>query len=223
MKNPFKKLSSEISPSMLERGERQLTRVMTIVDVLYGLMIFRAFLLMPRPEVDHFTANEIVSVLKTSYINYLVMAVGMILILLYWGQSHVIFGNLKRTDSRLSILAILQAFFVLLYLYFIRLDIEMGGQTLVLRLESISLAIAGGIGVWSWHHANKQGLITETVTDLEKDKTYLKLMPEPITSVLTLPFAVFGPNIWTISWLLMIPVSFILKKVRKGMKSQEGS
>jgi hypothetical protein len=221
MKNPLRRPKTEITPAVIERGERQLTRVMTIVDVLYGLMIFRAFLLMPRPEVDNFTASELVSVFKTSYINYLVMIVGMILILLYWGQSHIIFGNLKRTDSRLSILAVLQAFFVLLYLYFVRLDIEMGGQTLVLRLESVSLAIAGGIGVWAWHHANKKGLITENVSDLEKDKTYLKLMPEPITSLLTLPFAVFGPDIWTISWLLMIPVSMILKRIRKRLKSEE--
>jgi hypothetical protein len=220
MKNPLRRPKTEITPAVIERGERQLTRVMTIVDVLYGLMIFRAFLLMPRPEVDNFTASELVTVFKTSYINYLVMIVGMILILLYWGQSHVIFGNLKRTDSRLSILAVLQAFFVLLYLYFVRLDIEMGGQTLVLRLESISLAIAGGIGVWAWHHANIKGLITETVSDLEKDKTYLKLMPEPITSVLTIPFAVFGPDIWTISWLMMIPVSFILKRIRKRMQAK---
>ncbi len=221
MKNPLKRSRTEITPSQIERGERQLTRVMTIVDVLYGLMIFRAFLLMPRPEVDNFTADELVAVLKASYMNYLIMTVGMILILLYWGQSHVIFGNLKRTDSRLSILAILQAFFVLLYLYFIRLDMEMGGQTLVLRLESLSLAIAGGIGVWAWHHANKQNLISDKVTELEKDKTYLKLMPEPITSILTFPFAVFGPDIWTISWLLMIPVSWILKKIRKNLKEKK--
>lgn len=220
MKNPMKKLIPETTPSQIERGERQLKRVMTILDVLYALMIFQVFLLMPRPDVDNFTANELVAVFKASYLNYIVMTVGMILILLYWGQSHVIFGNLIRIDGNLSIMAILQAFFVLLYLYFIRLDVELGGLTLVLRLESISLAIAGGIGVGAWHYANKQDLITSTVTDLEKDKTYLKLMPEPITSILTFPFAVFGPDIWTLSWVLMIPVSYILKKIRKGLKSK---
>ena len=221
MKNPLERFKKETTPAMVERGERALTRVMVVIDVLYALMIFRAFLLMPRPEVDQFTASELVSVLKASYVNYLVMTVGMILILLYWGQSHIIFGNLVRTDSTLSVMAILQAFFVLLYLYFIRLDIEMGGQTLVLRLESVSLAIAGGMGVWAWHYANKRNLISETVTDLERDKTYLKILPEPITSLLTFPFAVFGPDIWTISWLLMIPVSFILKRLRKRMQAKK--
>jgi len=221
MKNPLKSFKTEVTPAVIERGERQLNRIMTIIDVLYALMIFQVFLIMPRPEVDNFTATELVSVFRESYLNYLVMTVGMILILLYWGQSHVIFGNLNRTDGTLSVIAILQAFFVLLYLYFIRLDIQMGGQSLILRLESISLAIAGGLGVWAWYYANKRILISDKVSELERDKTYLKLMPEPITSVLTIPFASFGPDIWTASWLLMIPVSYILKRIRRNLKERK--
>jgi hypothetical protein len=221
MKNPLERFKKEFTPAIIERGERQLNRIMTVIDMLYALMIFQVFLIMPRPEVDNFTASELVSVLRGSYINYLVMTVGMILILLYWGQNHLIFGNLIRSDSSLSVLAILQAFFVLLYLYFIRLDIQMGGQALVLRLESLSLAIAGGIGVWAWHSANQRNLISDKVSLLERDKTYLKLMPEPITSVLTIPFASFGPDIWTLSWLMMIPVSYILKRVRTRMKERK--
>jgi hypothetical protein len=190
MKNPLERFKKEITPAIIERGERQLNRIMTVIDVLYALMIFQVFLIMPRPEVDNFTASELVSVLRESYINYLVMTVGMILILLYWGQSHMIFGNLKRTDGTLSVLAILQAFFVLLYLYFVRL-------------------------------ANKRQLFSDKVSELERDKTYLKLMPEPITSVLTVPFAAFGPDIWTLSWLMMIPVSYILKRVQKSMKERK--
>jgi len=220
MKNPLERFKTDITPAIVERGERQLNRIMIIIDVLYALMIFQLFMMMPRPEIDNFTANELVTVLKTSYINYLAMFVGMVLILLYWGQNHVVFGNLDRTDGTLSVIAILQTFILMLYLYFVRLDLEMGGQTLVLRLESVSLAIAGGIGVWAWHYANKRQLFTDKLSDLEVDKTYLKLMPEPITSILTIPFAVFGPGIWTLSWLLMIPVSYILKRIRKRMKSK---
>ena len=221
MKNPLERFKTDITPAIVERGERQLNRIMIIIDVLYALMIFQLFLMMPHPEIDNFTANELVTVLKTSYINYLAMFVGMVLILLYWGQNHVVFGNLDRTDGTLSVIAILQTFILMLYLYFVRLDLEMGGQTLVLRLESVSLAIAGGIGVWAWHYANKRQLFSDKLSDLEVDKTYLKLMPEPITSILTIPFAVFGPDIWTMSWLLMIPVSYILKRIRKRMKSKQ--
>jgi hypothetical protein len=220
MKNPLQRKKTETTPAIIERGEVQLSRIMIIIDVLYALMIFQLFLVMPRPELDHFIASELVTVFRESYINYLLMVVGMVLILLYWGQNHLVFGNLTRSDGTLSVIAILQAFSLMLYLYFVRLDVQMGGQTLILRMESITLAVAGGLSVLAWHYANRHNLISDAVTELERDKTYLKLMPEPITSVLTFPFAIFGPDIWTLSWLLMVPVSYILKRVRKRMKER---
>jgi hypothetical protein len=219
MKNPLERFKQEVTPAIIERGERQLNRVMIIVDVLFALMIFQLFLVMPRPELDNFTASELVSVLKQSYVNYMVIIVGMILILLYWGQNHMVCGNLIRGDGTLSVISILQVFFLMLYMYFVRLDVQFGGQPLVLRMESITLALAGGMAVWAWYYANKRNLISDKVTDLERDKTYLKLMPEPITALLTLPFAPFGPGIWTLSWLLLIPVSYVLKRIRRSMKT----
>jgi len=221
MKNPLKKSKTEPTPAVIERGEIQLKRIMIVIDVLYALMIFRLFLLMPNPQVDNFTASELVAVFKTSYLNYTVMIIGMVLILLYWGQNHLVFGNLTRTDGSLSVIAILQAFFLLLYLYFVRLEMEMGGQTLLLVLQSIFLAVAGGMSVWAWHYSNIHKLISDKVSELERDKTYLKLMPEPITAVCTIPFAFIGPNVWTLSWLLMVPVSAILKRVRKNLKTRD--
>jgi hypothetical protein len=76
------KSNSELSEAEKERGLKQLMRLGTIIDVIYGLMIFRLFLLMPRPEVDNFGAAELVEVLKTSYLNYLAMTVGIVLIII---------------------------------------------------------------------------------------------------------------------------------------------
>jgi hypothetical protein len=158
MKNPLKRSPKEITPAMVERGAVQLNRIMIIIYVLYALMIFQLFLIMPRPELDHFTASELVTVLRESYINYLLIVVGMVLILLYWGQNHQVLGNLTRSDGTLSVIAILQAFSLMLYLYFVRLDVQMCGQTLILMMESITLAVAGGLSVWAWHYANRHHL-----------------------------------------------------------------
>ncbi len=144
----------------------------------------------------------------------------MVLILLYWGQSNLQYGNMDRTDGRHSVLSILQVFFLMLYLYFIRLDLQFDSPVLTLQMQSITLALAGFFSVWGWFHANQNGLISNTLTTLEKDKVYLKLMPEPVTAVLTIPFATIGPNYWTFSWLLLIPVSWILKRIRTKMKSK---
>jgi hypothetical protein len=109
----------------------------------------------------------------------------------------------------------------MLYLYYVRLDLEFDGPELVLALESITLALAGFFSVWGWYHAVQNGMVSENLTTLEIDQTYLKLMPEPVTAVFTIPFAVFGPGIWSLSWLLLIPVSWILKRIRNRMKSKQ--
>ena len=105
------KSNSELSPAEEDRGLKQLLRLGTLIDVLYGLMIFRLFLLLPRPEVDNFGAAELVEVLKTSYLNYLVMAVGIVLVIIYWQQSNLVFGNLERTDGKHATISILQVIF----------------------------------------------------------------------------------------------------------------
>lgn len=204
-----------------ERGLRQLVRLGTIIDVLYALMIFRVFLLLPRPELDNFGQDELVQVLKESYMNYLVMFVGILLIIIYWGQSNLQFGNLKRTDTKHAVLSLFQAFFLLVYMYFVRLDVQFEGAIITLQMESISLAIAGLLSIISWYYAIKNNLLTDHITTEEKRNVYLKLMPEPIVSVLSFPFAFFGADIWTLSWLLLIPVSIILKKYKTKLVSDK--
>ena len=205
----------------MERGTKQLLRLAVIIDVLYALIIYKLFLFLPRPEVDGFTKDDLVEVLSTSYLNYLVMFVGFVLVLIYWGQSNLMFGNLRRTDGKHSVLSLLQVITLMIYLYFVRLDVEFDGAVIALQMESVFLAISGFIGIWSWHYAIKNNLNSEHVDLKEQNQVYLKIMPEPIVSVLSFPFAVFGPDIWTLSWLMLIPVGYILKRYRKRLLAKQ--
>jgi len=206
---------AEITEAVRERGARQLMRLGIITDVLFALMIFQLFLFLPRPEVDNFDATNLVQVLADSYVNYLVMAVGIVLILLYWNQNNLQFGNLEMTDGRHSTISILQVVSLMIYLYFVRLDMQVGALTLILQMESVFLALAGIFSIWSWHYAVKNNRISDTLSPKEINGVYLKLMPEPIVSVLSFPFAWIDPLAWTLSWLLLIPVSWIIKRIRK--------
>ena len=100
----------EITQALIERGKKQLFRLSVIIDVLYALMIYKLFTLMPNPEIDHFGREELYKVLTESYLNYTVIIIGLVLIILYWGISNLQFGNLNRTDSTHSALSILQVF-----------------------------------------------------------------------------------------------------------------
>ena len=211
------KPKKEITQAQLERGEKQLFRLSVIIDVLYGLIIYKLFTFMPNPDIDKFGRAELQKVLSESYLNYTVIAIGLVLVILYWGMSNLQFGNLKRTDGVHSALSILQIFSLMIYIYFVRLDAQFGGEILLMQMQSMFLAIAGFLALFSWHYSLKKGLVGDAPSQLEKESMYITLMPEPIVSVLTFPLALFGPLVWTLGWLLLLPIGWILKKYRSRL------
>jgi hypothetical protein len=206
------KSKNKVTDAFLERGEKQLFRLAVIIDVLYALMIYKLFTLMPNPDIDDFGREELFKVLSESYLNYTVIIIGLVLVILYWGMSNLQFGNLKRTNSTHSALSILQTFTLMIYIYFVRLDAQFEGEVLLMAMQSLFLALAGFLSVGSWHYALKNQLASETLTKDEKETMYIKFMPEPIVSLLTFPLAWFGPGIWTLGWLLLIPIGWLSKK-----------
>jgi hypothetical protein len=218
MFNKILRIKKELSEALIERGEKQLFRLAVIIDVLYALMIYKLFTLMPNPEIDNFGREELYKVLTESYLNYTVIVIGLVLVILYWGMSNLQFGNLDRTDSKHSALSILQVFSLMLYIYFVRLDAEFGGEVLLMQMQSLFLAIAGFLSVGSWYYAVKNNLVSDAPTKLEKETMYIKFLPEPIVSLLTFPLAYFGSLVWTLGWLLLIPIGWGLKKYRHKIK-----
>jgi hypothetical protein len=104
---------------------------------------------------------------------------------------------------------------LMIYLYFVRFDLEFDGMKLALQMESIFLALAGFIGAYNWRYARKHKLTSDKITDKEEKGLFFSFLPEPLASLFTFPFAAFGPAIWTISFLSIIPINYILKWVRK--------
>jgi len=217
----YLKIRKEYSDAAKARGARQLFRLEVLIDVLFALMIFKLFTFMPNPEIDDFGRAELYQVLSESYLNYTVILIGLVLVIIYWGMNNLQFGNLVRTDGKHASLAILQTFALMLYIYFVKLDAQFEGEVFLMQLQSIFLAIAGFLSVFSWHYALKNNLDGEDLSELEKDKMYVKLMPEPIVSVLTIPLAYFGPLVWTLGWLALIPVGYLAKVVQKKMKAKK--
>ena len=195
-----------------ERGFAQLVRVITVIDVLYALIIFRLFTLLPNPDIDNFGASELITVLKSSFANYTVMIIGIVLVLIYWQQSNLIFGNIKRTDPRHSSISILQVVCLMVYLYFIKLDTQFGSSGLIMRMQSIMLALAGFFAIYSWFYAIKKEIISDAVDVSFQQSVYIKLIPEPLIALITIPLSYLGTGIWTLGWLLVIPVGIITKR-----------
>lgn len=204
----------------IERGIGLLNSINIVVNVLYAMLIFQVFLILPRPDDPELKYHTLGQIYSENLNQILVIVVGLILIIMYWIQFNRQLGNLIRSSPIHASLSIVQMICLMLYLYFVRFDMEFDGLKLALQMESIFLALAGFIGAFNWRYARKNKLTSDQINDNEEMSIFYSLLPEPMASLFTLPFAAFGPGIWTISFLSIIPIGYILKLVRRKYETK---
>jgi uncharacterized membrane protein len=197
-----------------ERNFRQLGRLQTLLDVIFALMILQVFLILPRPTGGEMESSRDLLVFLGGFSGrYEMVIVGIILLVIYWGQNNKAFGNLRRTDGTHAAMSIFQIFFLLIYLYFVRMGVEFKNDIASFVFQSISLALVGFTGVAAWSYAIKdRRLITDSLTDREARQMRLTFLSEPITALITIPFSWLSPLAWTLAWLANIPVSRLLRR-----------
>ena len=206
----------EKTQAQKERDAVQLRRLQTLMDVVFAVLIIRVFTLLPHfvsPETGEF--DPLVIFTETGE-NFIMFLIGFILICIYWFQNNKTSGNLVSTDGKHTMLSILQLFFLLLYLYSVRLDMETESDVLALFMQSVSLALAGFAGVAAWVYATKHAeLVSEAITPEEANELKISILSEPLAAAFTIPFAFIGPGIWNLSWLSVIVFGIFLKKRHK--------
>ncbi len=209
-------LKKEKTQAQVERDASQLRRLHTLMDVVFGVLLIRIFTLLPHPTKPETGSFDPLVIFTEGGENFIMFIIGFILITIYWIQSNKTSGNLVSTDSKHTMLSILQLFFLLLYLYSVRLDMETQSDVLALFMQSVSLALAGFAGVAAWVYASKHAeLVSEAVSPEEANELKISILAEPLAAAFTIPFAFIGPGIWNISWLSVIVLGVFLKRRHK--------
>lgn len=208
----FKK--KQLTKAELERGVGILNSLKIVINVLYALMIFQIFLILPRPDDPELEYHTLPQIFSEHIMILVLIVVGLIMIITYWIQFNKQLGNLVRSSPTHAALAIIQMICLMLYLYFVRFDMEFEGMTLALQMESIFLALAGFIGVINWIYARNNDLTSDQINDEEERAILFQILPEPIAALFSLPFAMISPAAWTLSFLIIIPLGYFLKKDR---------
>ncbi len=203
----------------LIRGTRQLRRLEMLMDVVYALVIWRLFMLMPRPEkIGEW--RSLSSFLSSNVELYVIVGLALIIVIIYWIQNNALFGYLDRTDNLHTAISIVQVFFLLLFLYSIRVGLDFPGESHARALESVTAALVGIASITGWRYAMKnRRLLSPEATDLKAGQISDQNLAEPIAAGITLPFAFLGPIVWEIAWLSYLPVSYWLRRRRQSRKS----
>jgi uncharacterized membrane protein len=206
----------EKTQAQKERDERQLRRLQTLMDVVFAVLIIRIFTLLPHlTDVKSGNVDPLV-IFTEGGEKFIMFIIGFILITIYWFQNNKTSGNLVSTDGKHTVLSILQLFFLLLYLYSVRLDMETHSDVLALFMQSVTLALTGFAGVAAWVYATKHTeLVSEAVGPEEANELKISILSEPLAATFTIPFAFIGPGIWNLSWLSVIVFGIFLKRRHK--------
>ena len=195
-----------------KRETLQMIRLERMADVIYAIIIWRCFMLLPRPTAEQWSREFISTFFVDNVGAFLVVFIGIVFTIVYWLQNNVLCGNLRGTDSRHTILSILQLFFLLIFLVSLRLHIEIGSFTGTRLFESIAAALVGVAGGWGWSYAIKNHrLLLPEVTEQYAYQLRNRILAEPITATITIPMALFGPILWEISWFSYPLVVWLLK------------
>ena len=214
----FKK--SEFTNAEIERGVGLLSSLRIIINVLYALMIFQAFLILPRPDDPELEYHTLSQMFSEHILQLVVIVIGLVMMIAYWMQFNTQLGNLVRSSPKHASLAVVQMICLMLYLYFLRFDMEFEGMTLALQMESFFLSLAGFIGVYNWKYATKNNLTSDQIDEKEERTIFYKILPEPIAAIFSLPFASISPTAWTISFLIIIPLGYFLKILKKTQENK---
>lgn len=183
------------------RSARQLRRLETLTDVLYAIVLWRLFMLIPRPGVTGETWTGVRDYLAHEWIALALVTIGLVFTIIYWLQSNTLLSALERTDGRHTALSILQLFFVLLFLYSLRLGIEVRSGLGTRLAESCAAAAVGLTAVAAWNYARRgRRLLRPEVTTEEAEALAKRIMAEPATAIATIPMAFAGAVFWELTW-----------------------
>ena len=187
------------------------------MDVIYALVIWRLFMLLPRPNESSSQYETVASMLVANWDILLIILLATLITVVFWLQNNELFGYLESTDSIHTGLAIFQLLFLLFFLYVIGSGLRIKATADSRAIESLAATMVGIISYASWYYAfRRRGLVSKSVSTEKAEAILQRNLAEPITAAITIPAAFIGPFFWELSWFFYPLLKYWLN--RRKMK-----
>ena len=200
-------------------AKSQLERLATLTDVVYAVALVLIISWLPLPEESHAEGVVWIADLWAEYSqNIIAVVIGLVFSIMYWIRSNTLMTALDRTDGVHTGLSIASVFFLLLLLYVVRVSAEVAAPSRRAG-ESVAVALIGIAAGAAWWWARRKGLVREGLSKDEMLGVQIEAFAEPLSALVTLPFAFVGELAWNLAWLAYVPIAGFLR--RRGVKEQE--
>lgn len=81
------------------KSKRQLLRLERLMDVVFALVIWRLFMLLPRPELASGEYKSVLVMLIANWEIFVIVLLATLITIVFWLQNNELFGYLESTDS----------------------------------------------------------------------------------------------------------------------------
>ena len=201
---------SESSQSATARS--QLERLSVLTDVVYGVALVLVVSWLPLPEESQSTGAVWIFDLWAEHSNNIVaVVIGLVFTIIYWLRSNTLMTALDRTDGVHTGLTIASVFFLLLLLYVVRVSADVAAPSRRAG-ESVAVALIGIAAGAAWWWARRKNLVREGISAKEKLSVQIEAFAEPLSALVTLPFAFVGELAWNLAWFAYIPIAAFLRR-----------
>lgn len=195
----------------LSQSALQLRRLETLMDVIFALVIWRLFTLLPKPSQGDW--ESVAAMLGANWIDVVLVAIGLLITITYWEQNNKLFGYLDGTDNRHTAIAIMQVFFLLLFLYSIVIGVYFERDPGTRLLESSAAFLVGIASFIGWRYAiTRPKLVSPELQPGESQAISIRTLAEPLTAAVTIPFVFVGPLAWELAWLSYPLIRYLLRR-----------
>jgi hypothetical protein len=189
----------------------QLSRLATLNDVVYALALVLVVQWLPMPAESQGDGEVwLLGLFAEHTQNLIAILIGLVFIITYWRRSNLLLSALDRTDSIHTSLSMASLFFLLMLLYVVRVGPEIAAGSGRMG-QSVTVALIGIAAGGAWWRARRAGLVREGVEARHEANVQVEAFTEPITALVTVPFAFASPLLWNLAWLSYVPISALLR------------
>ena len=195
-----------------EIGRSQLVRLGQLTDVVYAAALVMIIFWLPRPDESLTQGDVWLAQLFAEHAgNLIAVLIGLVFVILYWLRSNVLLSALDRTDGMHTAFSIASVFFLLLLMYVVRVSAEIAAPS-ARAGESTAVALIGLTAAAAWWWASRKNLVRTGLSHEMRLNAQIEALGEPLTALVTLPFAYVGELSWNLAWLAYIPIAAILRR-----------
>lgn len=183
-------------------------------DALFAFSITFMAISLTMPEIQN-NANEreIIEALASLWPKILQYIISFVVVSFYWVGFHRTFNYIKHTNSVIIWLTLLFLLFITFVSFATGLVVEDANSSIVMVIYSLILSSTGFISFGIWYYSSRnQEIVDNNIQPSIVRHYHIRSLVPSLVFLATIPVAFIDPRHTPYTWLVMFPITSIMRR-----------